>query len=75
MVMTMVTTFVCEIVSYIFQIIIFRLSIEILPFLKIILIEIIFNSLLIIILYPIIKKACLKLERTFTEDKILTRYY
>ena len=75
MVMTIVATFLCETISYIFQIILFKLSIEILPFMKIIIIEIVFNSLLIIILYPIIKKTGLILEKVFTEDRILTRYY
>ena len=75
MVMTLSATFVCELISYIFQIILFKISIDIFPFIKIILIEIIFNAMLVIIIYPIIRKAGLKLEEIFTDDKILTRYY
>ncbi len=75
MVMSVVATFVCELISYIFQIILFKLSIEIGAFIKIILLEMLFNSMIIIIIYPIIEKAGLLLEKVFTESKILTRYY
>jgi len=75
MVMTALTTFVCELISYIFQIILFNLSIEIFVFIKIILIEILYNSMIIIIIYPIIQKTGLLLEKIFTGDKILTRYF
>ena len=68
-------TFASEIVSYIYQMIIFGYGADILIFLKIIIIEVIFNTLLLIILYPLLKKAGEKLEKIFTEDKILTRYY
>ena len=75
MVMAAISTIVCEIVSYIFQIILFKLSVEIGTFIKIILLEIIFNSLIIMIIYPLIEKLGTILERVFTKDKILTRYY
>ncbi len=71
---TLVTLF-SEIFSYIYQMILFKYGIDILNFLKIILIEIIFNTLLLIIFYPLLKKAGEKVEKIFTEDKILTRYY
>ena len=71
---TLITLF-SEIISYIYQMILFSYEIEILNFLKIIIIEIIFNTLLLIILYPLLKKIGEKLETIFTEDKILTRYY
>lgn len=74
-VMSAISTLVCEIISYIFQIILFKLSFELGAFIKIILIEIIFNSMIIIIIYPIIEKTGMLLERVFKEDKILTRYY
>ena len=75
MVMAAATAFACELISYIYQIILFNLSIEIFAFIKIMLIEILFNSMIIIIIYPIIEKLGALLERTFTEDKVLTRYY
>lgn len=74
-VMSAISTLVCEIISYIVQIILFKLSFELGAFIKIILIEIIFNSMIIIIIYPIIEKTGILLERVFKEDKILTRYY
>ena len=73
--MAVATTFVCELVSYMFQIILFNISIEVFAFIKIILIEMLFNSMIIIIIYPIIQKSGLLLEKIFTEDKVLTRYY
>lgn len=75
MVMSAVATLVCQIISYILQIILFNLSFEIVAFIKITLIEILFNSMIIIIIYPIIEKTGALLERVFTESKILTRYY
>lgn len=73
--MSLATTFLCELISYIYQIILLGLSIEILAFIKIILIELLFNSMIIIIIYPIIEKTGALLEKIFTEDKILTKYY
>ena len=75
MFMSAIATLECEIISYILQIILFKLSIEIIQFIKIVLLEILFNSIIIVIIYPIIKKAGTALERIFTESKILTRYY
>ena len=75
MVLVILVTFICELISYIYQIILFGLSIELLNFIKIILLEILYNTILLIILYPILQKLGNKLEKVFTEDKILTRYY
>lgn len=75
MLMSIGATLICEIISYIIQIITFGLSVEILAFIKIILIEMLYNAMLVIIIYPIIKKAGECLERIFTEQRILTRYY
>ena len=74
MLMTAGVTLICEIISYIMQIIVFDLSVDII-FLKIVLIETLYNTMLVIILYPIIKRAGARLEKIFTEQKILTRYY
>jgi len=75
MLMTIWVTLICEIISYLVQIVVFKLSIEILPFIKIISIEILYNTMLIIIIYPLIEKAGNLIEKVFTENKILTRYY
>lgn len=74
MLMAMGTTLICEIVAYIYKII-NGASVEIIAFLKIILIEIIFNIMIIIIIYPLIQKLGTKLEEVFSEDKILTKYF
>ncbi|MEI3434621.1 MAG: hypothetical protein V8R26_06540 [Clostridia bacterium] len=68
------TTLICEIIAYIYKII-NGASIEVLAFLKIVLIEIIFNLMIIIIIYPLIRKLGEKLEQVFNEDKILTKYF
>ncbi|MGN1271283.1 MAG: hypothetical protein ACI4UX_04885 [Clostridia bacterium] len=74
MLMTTGTTLICEIISYIYKII-NGASIEIFTFLRIVLIEIIFNLMIIIIIYPIIQKLGIKLEEVFNKDKILTKYF
>ena len=57
--------------------VIIRLSadIEIIPFLKILVIEIIFNTLITIIIYPLLKKAGYYLENLFDDKFMLTRYF
>ena len=75
MLMVAGTTLICELVVYLLQVLIFKISLEILPLIKILLIEMLYNSMLIIIIYPLIEKAGDILERTFTEKSILTKYY
>ena len=75
MLMTAGATLACEITSYLIQIIIFKLSIDILPFIKIVLIETLYNAMIIIIIYPLIEKAGEILEKVFKEKNILTKYY
>ena len=75
MLMTIGATLICEAVSYLIQIIVLKLSIELIPFIKIIMIETLYNSILIILIYPLIEKAGDLLERIFKEKSILTKYY
>ena len=63
--MTIGATLICEIISYLIQIIVFKLSIELLPFIKIVAIETLYNAMLIIIIYPLIEKAGEILEKVF----------
>ena len=74
MLMTIGTTIICELISYLIQIIIFKLEIDLLPFIKIISIETLYNVMLIII-YPLVIKLGELLEKTFTEKNIFTKYY
>ena len=73
--MVMGSTAIYEIGEYIFQIFRWNTVIEIIPFLTILLIEIIFNIVLLIILYPIIQKSGYYLENLFKNKSIMTRYF
>lgn len=71
----MFSTIFYETLSYIMYIIFFNINIEILTFIKILLLESIYNILLIIIIYPIIKSVGYEVESEIKGDKILTRYF
>lgn len=78
MIMAMVTaaTIIYEIGLYIIQSIVLSYSIsEIGLFIKTLIIEIMYNIIITIIIYPIIKKAGYFLEGVFKENNILTRYF
>ena len=75
MLMVIGTTAIYEIGTYIFNIIEFSINIEILDFIKILSIEVFYNTILTIIIYPIIQKTGYILEETFKEQKVLTRYF
>ena len=64
-----------ECIYYFIGSIIFSFNIEIWQFIKILLIEIVFNILLVIILYPMIIKFGYYIENEYKENKILTRYF
>lgn len=75
MLMVIGSTCVFEIGTYILQVIGLSIHVEIWPFIKILLIEIIYNTILTIILYPLIQNLGYKLEDTFKEQRILTKYF
>lgn len=75
MLMVIGATLLYEIGNYIISIIQLSIQIEILSFIKILLIEVIYNVVLTIILYPIIQKVGYKIEDIFKGQKILTRYF
>ena len=64
-----------EIGIYAVKIFTFGAELEILTFTLTLIVEIIFNTLLIIILYPLIKKIGYYLEDAYKGKKILTRYF
>lgn len=74
-IMTIAATAVYEIGSYIFNYFIVSTAIEIIPFIKILLIEILYNIILTIILYPLLQKAGYYIEEAFRGNQILTRYF
>lgn len=76
-IITMITlsTFIYELGLYLFNYIINMAQIDILTFIKVLLIEIIYNVIITIIVYPVIISLGYKMEENFKENKILTRYY
>lgn len=73
--MVMGSTAIYELGAYLFQILKWNVAIEILPFLKTTIIEVIFNVVLVIILYPLMQKIGNCLERLFKNKSVLTRYF
>lgn len=69
------STIVYELGQYIFQILKWNISIEIFPFIKTLIIETMFNVVLVIILYPLMQKAGNNVERLFKNKSVLTRYF
>ena len=75
MLITFGITLICEIISYLIQIVLFKLSIEVLSFLKIVIIEALYNVTIVIIIYPLIEKSGEVLMKAFKEKNIFTKYY
>ncbi len=73
--MVIISTFLFEFASYITNAMIFSYTWEMLTFIVKLIIEIIYNSILTIILYPTIQKVGFSVQDMFKENKILTRYY
>ncbi len=70
-----ITTIVYEVVFCIVQYVILETNVDILAFIKILSIEVVYNILLIIILYPLMKITGYEIENEIKGDKILTRYF
>ena len=75
LIMVMGFTLLFEFGSYLLNSIILSYSIQLWSFIKIVLVEMLYNGILTIILYPLLKKAGVYLEETFKESRILTRYF
>ena len=75
MFMIIASTLVFEVGYYILQTIELSIHIEIVPFLITLLIEVIYNAIMTIILYPLIQKMGYKLEDIFKGQIILTKYF
>ena len=73
--MIICSTVVFEIDSYLFSLLTLSITAEIVSFLKILLIETLYNVIITIIIYPIIQKLGHILEETFKTRNILTRYF
>jgi len=68
-------TFFCELIAYLVQVLIFSMNIEILTFIRVVLIEVLYNVAIAIIIYPLFQKAGRGMEKIFNEKKIYTEYY
>ena len=68
-------TFLYELVVYLFNYLILNSNLEIFIFLKILIIEVIYNIILTVIFYPLLKKFGYYIEHEYKGDKILTRYF
>ena len=68
-------TVLFETIVYIYTIARNQIPLQLFGFIKILLIEVIFNILLTIILYPLIRKVGYTFEHVFKNKKILTRYF
>ena len=69
------STAIYEIGCYAFNVITLSMNVELLSFIKTLLIEIIYNLLITIIIYPIIQRLGHNLEGIFKTRNILTRYF
>ena len=74
-VMVMISTLICELGQYIFGYFINKSTLEIVPFIQILLVECIYNGILTIILYPLMKIFGNKIENEYKGNKILTKYF
>ena len=73
--MGIVCTVIYETVLYFMQYMAYAINLEILSFIKILLVEVVYNMLLIIILYPVMNKTGYEIEDEIKGSKILTKYF
>ena len=75
MAMVGISTIIYEVGSYMLSYAFLKINVEILAFAKILLIEIIYNVILTIIVYPIMQFTGYDVEEEYKGSKILTRYF
>ena len=68
-------TAVFEIFIYVYKSMSISMNVEIWEFIKILIVEIIYNALITIILYPLMQRLGYKIEEIFKNPQILTRYF
>lgn len=68
-------TIIYELGLYSLKSIIYEFDFELWFFVRILLLEILYNSLLSIIFYPMIQKIGYAMDRNFKENNLLTRYF
>ena len=75
MFMVLGATLIFEILVYILNYMALSTNVEIINFIKILAIEIIYNLIIVIILYPLIQKFGYYIENEYKGNKVLTRYF
>ncbi len=75
MFMVLISTVVFEIASYFVSYVLYSINVEILSFMRILLIEVFYNVLITIIIYTLIQKFGFYIENEYKGNKILTRYF
>ena len=75
MLMVIGSTVLYELAEYVFNVFRLGFEFEITSFSKILLIEVLYNSIIVIITYPLIQKLGYALENTFKVKNVLTRYF
>lgn len=69
------STVIFEVISYFINYIMYSINIEIWYFIKVLVIEVIFNILVTIIIYPLMQKFGYYIENEYKGNSILTRYF
>ena len=75
MLIVMGMTFICELASYILRIALTQMPVFVWEFLEIAAIEVVFNTMIVIIIYPLLQKSGDLTQQIFTEKKTMTRYF
>ena len=75
MFMVLGATLIFEVINYVLNYMLNGMSTELINFIKILAIEIIYNLIIVIILYPMIQKFGYGIEIVYKGNRILTRYF
>lgn len=73
--MGIICTMIYEVILYFMQYVALGINVQIFQFIKILLVEVVYNVIIIIILYPLMKFTGYEIENEIKDDKILTRYF
>lgn len=75
MAMVGISTIIYEVGAYLLSYMLLNINVEMLAFTKILLIEVMYNIILTIILYPIMQLTGYDIEEEYKGSKVLTRYF
>jgi len=69
------STVIFEVITFFINYVLYSINVELFNFLIILIIEIVYNILITIIIYPLIQKFGYYIENEYKGNKILTRYF